>query len=93
MAEKLNVEDVADLACLKINEADIPQFEKHFEKVLQHFEHLSKVDTAGVAPMVTPHDKKSSLREDKVVQDLSLSELLDNAPEVKDAMFKVPPVV
>ncbi len=93
MAEKQNIQAIADLACLKIEDKDLGAFEGHFEKILEYFSTLQGVDTTGIDPMITPHGTQSSLRSDQVKQELSVDEILENAPEVKDSLFKVPPVV
>ncbi len=93
MAAKYNIQAIADLACLKIEDKDLGAFERHFEKILEYFATLEGVDTSGVDPMITPHGIQSPLRADQVKQELSVEKILENAPEVKDSLFKVPPVV
>lgn len=93
MDKKARVQEVADLACLKIEESELDQYQGPFDKILQYFAALEGVKTEGIEPMVTPHDKKVSLREDIVARDVEVEELLENAPEIKDSLFKVPPVV
>jgi aspartyl-tRNA(Asn)/glutamyl-tRNA(Gln) amidotransferase subunit C len=93
LKEKVTIEKVAQLARLSLSPEQKPEFEKHFSKVLDFFKDLQKVSTEGVEPMVTPHCIYTELRADEVRKDLSTEELLDNAPDVKDALFKVPPVV
>ena len=93
MINKKMVQKVADLACLQLQESKIDTIEVQFNKILSYFADLQKVDTAGVEPMVTPHDLTTALRADVVCKELTVEELLKNAPEVKNALFKVPPVV
>ncbi len=93
MAEKQNIQAIADLACLKFDSSELKTYEGHFEKVLNYFKTLQQVDTNGIAPMVTPHGLFPALRDDEVRQDLEVAEILENAPDVKDGLFKVPPVV
>ncbi len=93
MAEKQDIEAIAELACLKIDKNEIESYQNHFAKILNYFETLQSVETQGVSPMITPHGIQPPLREDKVVRDLTVDEVLQNAPEVKDGLFKVPPVV
>ena len=90
---KDQIKDVAHLARLKIDEKNIQSFQDNFNKVLNYFNVLSEVDTQGVEPMVTPHGIQPTLREDEVKQDLGVAEVLENGPDVKDSLFKVPPVV
>lgn len=93
MSQKQRIEDVAELACLKIDDSEAEDFQLHFNKILHYVAVMDELDTQGVEPMVTPHDFCPPLREDVVVQDLTVEEVLSNAPDVKDSLFKVPPVV
>ncbi len=93
LAKNQQIKEVADLACLQIDESEIETFQNQFDEAIQFFDRLSSLDTADIKPMVTPHDMKTPLREDRVVRDLTVDELLENAPDVKDSLFRVPPVV
>ena len=93
MAKTKGVQEVANLACLKIDESKISEFQEQLDKVVQYFDTLGTLETEQIEPMVTPHDKLSELRADEVKPDLDVESLLENAPEVKDSLFKVPPVV
>ena len=93
MAESFNVEKVAHLARLEMTDQERPQFEQQFQKIMELFKSIESVPTEGVAPMVTPHQMHSPLRKDKVDQKLKDEEILANAPDVKDNLFRVPPVV
>ena len=93
MSKKDEISEVAELACLKIEESRLPEFQNHFKKVMAYFENLNELDTSNVEPMITPHGIRSELRVDNVKKDLTVDEVLENAPDVKDSLFKVPPVV
>lgn len=93
MPKNQQVLEVADLACLKLNPQEAESFQQHFDKVMEYFKNLNEVNTEGVEPMVTPHNQFPDLRGDEVARDLTVDEVLANAPEVKDNLFKVPPVV
>ena len=93
MSVKKSVKDVAELACLDIRSDEESQFQNNFDQVMSYFSELENVNTDGIEPMVTPHEFTSKLRADEVRPDLSVDELLKNAPDVKDGLFKVPPVV
>ena len=93
MSKNEQIDKVADLACLKLDASQTKDFQGHFHKILQYFKSLEKVDTEDVEPMITPHGIRTALRQDIVNRDITTEELLENAPEVKDSLFKVPPVV
>ncbi|MEM7646539.1 MAG: Asp-tRNA(Asn)/Glu-tRNA(Gln) amidotransferase subunit GatC [Pseudomonadota bacterium] len=93
MQSQANVEKIADLARLSFSEEERDELQEQFQKILGYFEQIQGLETDNVDPMVTPHQYPSALREDRVDQDLSLQDILKNAPDVKDDLFKVPPVV
>lgn len=84
---------VAHLARLSINADEAKQLATQLSQVLGHFEHVSKVNTDGVEPMVTPTDVEGYWREDEVKVSTTVADALANAPEAVGNLFKVPPVV
>lgn len=93
MQKKEDVESIADLACLDLDASQKPVFQDHLKKIVESFQVLETLETQEVEPMVTPHNLAVSLRKDQVQADLSVDDLMENAPDAKDALFKVPPVV
>ncbi len=84
---------VAHLARLKLSETEAAAFAQQLGNALQHFEQISKVDTEGVEPLVTPVEIADFWREDIVIQELSAEEIVANAPSRQGNLFSVPPVV
>ena len=93
MADKNTVMKVAELARLHLDPNQLSSMEEQFNKILGYFAELQEVNTENIDPMRTPHDIKTNLRKDVVKKDITVEEILKNAPEVKDSLFKVPPVV
>lgn len=93
MLTKETVFQVAKLARLTISEEDAVVYQEQFEKILNYFQNISTMDTQGVEPLISPITTPAFLREDKVIQDISVDEILKNAPEAKGNLFKVPPVI
>ena len=87
------VRKVARLASLTITDAEAAEFQAHFDKILTYFETISEANTAGVEPLITPCDIETFWREDVVNQTNTAEEILQNAPDAKGNLFKVPPVV
>lgn len=87
------VKKVAHLARLTLKQEELEQLAKQLSTVLDHFESLSKVNTEGVEPLVTPTDMTSVWRADEVEPGFGQDVALENAPEVIGHLFKVPPVV
>lgn len=93
MISEDQVNRVAHLARLSLTAAEIKELAQQLSHVLKHFEHVSKVDTAGVEPLVTPTDMEAFWRDDKAEAWESPEVATANAPETMGNLFKVPPVV
>lgn len=93
MISEDEVARVAHLARLSLTKEEAKALAAQLSMVLGAFEHVSKVKTEGVEPLVTPTDMQLFLRADKVEKWESAEEALQNAPESVGNLFKVPPVV
>lgn len=93
MISEDEVARVAHLARLSITPEETKQLASQLSLVLGHFEHVSKVNTAGVEPMVTPSEIEPFWREDEVKSTGTVGDAMANAPEAVGNLFKVPPVV
>lgn len=93
MISEEEVARVAHLARLSLTAAEAATLSAQLSSVLGHFEHVSKVKTDGVEPLVTPTDMRPFLREDRSSNWESAEVAMQNAPEVVGNLFKVPPVV
>ena len=93
MISEDEVARVALLARLSVTPQDAKQLASQLSSVLGHFEHVSKVNTEDVEPLVTPTDVEAFWREDEVKGWKTATEAMANAPEAVGNLFKVPPVV
>ena len=87
---------VADLANLKLTEAEIRKFQADLDEILVHMDKLNEIDTAGVAPMAQvlyQSGNADTLREDRERAPLSNDKALANAPQPGAGYFKVPKVI
>jgi aspartyl-tRNA(Asn)/glutamyl-tRNA(Gln) amidotransferase subunit C len=66
---------------------------KQLEQILEYFEKLAEVDTAGVEPMTHVLKIDSVMREDETSLSLPLESILANAPSVEADSFKVPRIL
>ena len=94
------VKHVAKLSMLKIEEAEIGQYQDHLGKILKHIDELAKVNTDGVKPMANPMRENLDLfmdhndrREDMIGLSLPVQEVLRNAPDQKLNQFKIEAVI
>ncbi len=87
------VHKIADLAKLELTDQEIGDFAERFTAIFDHFQKLSKVNTDGIEPLVTPAPITFTPREDVVAKGLGGELSIKNAPEKQGNLFKVPPVV
>lgn len=93
MIDKQTIARIAKLGRLQISDQEATEYGEQLSKVLVQFEQISKVDTKGIEPLVTPSDMPAFWREDIVVQDQTAEEIVANAPQRTGNLFTVPPVV
>ncbi|HPI39174.1 MAG TPA: Asp-tRNA(Asn)/Glu-tRNA(Gln) amidotransferase subunit GatC [Pseudobdellovibrionaceae bacterium] len=93
MIDKKTIKKIAELSRLEVSDVDAEEYSVQLSKALQFFEHISKVDTHQIEPMITPVEIESFWREDIVNQEYTAEEMIKNAPESLGHLFKVPPVV
>jgi aspartyl-tRNA(Asn)/glutamyl-tRNA(Gln) amidotransferase subunit C len=93
---KLSREEVlhiARLARVALTEAEITRMSEQLSNLLEHFEVLQGVDTAGVPPTAQSVTLQSVMREDKVTPSLSQEDVLANAPRREGDCFRVKAVL
>ncbi|MFS4458979.1 Asp-tRNA(Asn)/Glu-tRNA(Gln) amidotransferase subunit GatC [Bdellovibrio sp. HCB2-146] len=93
MIDKKTIEHIAKLARLQITEQEAQEYSLQLAKALNHFEQISKVNTEGVEPLITPTEIESFWREDEALNEFTAEEMTGNAPDKAGNLFKVPPVV
>lgn len=93
MIDKKTIEHIAKLARLQVSAGEAEKYSEQLSKALGYFEQISKLETKGIEPLVTPSDVQPFWREDVVRKENSAEEMTANAPERMGNLFKVPPVV
>jgi aspartyl-tRNA(Asn)/glutamyl-tRNA(Gln) amidotransferase subunit C len=86
------VEHVAKLARLDLNEDQAQMYTEQLNDILRFAEKLNELDTDGVEPTSHVLPMANVMREDEQQPSLSREEALRNAPDQQDGMFRVPPV-
>ncbi len=87
------VDHVALLGRLKLSGEERERFTTQLNSILEHFEQLEHIDTAGVPPMSHAVPMSNVLREDQRAPSLTPQEALQNAPDRSDDFFEVPRVI
>ena len=91
--DKADVEKIAHLARIAIDEEMIPEYANNLSGILELVEQMAAVDTDAVAPMAHPLDMAQRLREDLVSEENQRDKFQENAPKVENGLFLVPQVI
>ncbi len=93
MITKKDVEYVANLSRLELDDADINNFVPNLQEILSYVDKLNELDTSDVEPTAHVLSLSNVKREDEIKLSLSNEEALKSAPETSDGFFLVPPVI
>ena len=80
---------IAQLAHLGLSEDEVPKFQEQLSEILDHFEALRALDTEGVPPTSHPLPLESVMREDETAPSLPVEDVLANAPNAENDLFRV----
>jgi len=83
------VEHVAHLARLRLSAEELEQMRTDLSAILDHIDLLKEVDVSDVAPSAQVTDLFNIMREDVVRPSLPREDVLANAPDQRDGMFRV----
>jgi aspartyl-tRNA(Asn)/glutamyl-tRNA(Gln) amidotransferase subunit C len=89
---KLSREEVlhiARLARLGLTGEEVGRFREQLSNILENFEVLRQVDTAGVPPTAQAIALQTVMRDDEVTPSLPTAEVLANAPRREGDCFRV----
>lgn len=92
-SQKLNVDDVANLARIELTDEEKEKFGSQLVDVLKYFEKLRAVETDGVEPMAHAFPRHNVWDEDREISGFSAQEALSNAPEKRQDQVVVPKVI
>jgi len=87
------VTNIAHLARLEIDSADIEGYARNLSDILTLVEQLNAVDTSNTPPMAHPQDSVQRLRVDKVTESDQREQFQAHAPQVEKGLYLVPKVI
>ncbi len=87
------VKHVAFLSRLRVDESNVEETKREFNKILDWVAELSEVNTDGIEPLVSVHTEPNEPREDVVTAKDMSNVVLANAPQKEFGYFVVPKVV
>jgi len=89
----LNIRHVARLARLSLTDEEVTTFEGQLGRVLEHIEHLKKLDVTDVEPTAHTYPVFNVTREDTPGTSLPREAVLGIAPRAANNLVIVPKVV
>ena len=93
MISREDVEHLARLSRLALSDAEIERMREQLSGILAYIDTLRALDTAGVEPTSHAVPVANVLRDDDVRPCLAQDEALANAPDRRDALFRVPRII
>ena len=91
--ERSDVEKIAHLARLGLNEAEIPQTTATLNNILGLIDAMQAVDTDGIEPLAHPLEATQRLRADQVTEQNQREAYQAIAPAVENGLYLVPKVI
>lgn len=83
---------IAKLANLNLLEEEVETYRNHLEEILNFANIVNHTSTEGVKELEA-NSLCNVFREDKIKESIPREELLQNAPEEQEGMFKIPKVI
>ena len=92
---RADVEAIASLAQLELDDAEIDLFGRQLAEILTYVEQLQRIDTTGVPPTASVVSAHAADRDDVVRPSLDRTEAIANAPDAarQVGLFRVPRVI
>ena len=90
---KEEVEKVAHLARLELNEDEINNHAQQLEKILEYIKQLERINTSNVPCTTRAIEVTNKFRLDEKIDYGNKQDLLDLAPSKEDKFFKVPKIM
>lgn len=84
---------IAKLANLNLKEEEVETYLVHLEDILNFANIVSHAPIEGLEETIGVQDRYNVFRKDEVKQTISKEDLLQNAPEQQEGMFKIPKVM
>jgi len=91
--DKTEVEKIAHLARLHINESETEEVTTRITDILTLIDQMQSLDTEAVEPLAHPLDVVQRLRVDEITEENQRDRLQQLAPASEDGLYLVPKVL
>ena len=93
MISREDVEHVARLARLQLNDDELERMREQLNTILGYIDKLRELDVTNVEPTSHAVPLVNVMREDEVVPCLPQEQMLANAPDRMGELFRVPRII
>lgn len=84
---------IAKLANLNLKESEVEKYKENLQDILNFANVVNNAPIEGLKETIGANNSYNVLRKDEVEQTSTKEELLQNAPEQQEGMFKIPKVI
>ena len=91
--ERCDVEKIAHLARLGLNEGELPRYTDALNSILGLVDQMQAVDTSGIEPLAHPLEASQRLRPDQVTESNQRETYQAIAPATENGLYLVPKVI
>ncbi|MEM7206898.1 MAG: Asp-tRNA(Asn)/Glu-tRNA(Gln) amidotransferase subunit GatC [Pseudomonadota bacterium] len=88
-----DVNKIAHLARLQIDDDQVEHYAENLSNILELVNQMNNIDTTDVTPMAHPQHAVARLRDDKVTESDQREHFQAHAPAVENGLYLVPKVV
>ena len=89
----IDIEKITKMARSNLTPTEKARLGADFVQMIEYFNKLNEVDVTGVESTVHPVSERNLYREDVVTKGLSTKEATEQAPQLFDGRFQVPPAI
>lgn len=93
MIPKQTVQNIAQLARLKLSEAELEKYTHQLNQILGYVEKLNELDTKNIVATSHAVEIPNPMRADEVVANTVIEEVLKISPDHEEHFFRVPKVL
>lgn len=84
---------IAKLANLNLKEEEVEAYKEHLQNILTYANVVNEAPIEGLEESIGVNEAYNVFRKDEIVQKIQREELLQNAPDSQEGMFKIPKVI
>ncbi|MBI4382411.1 MAG: Asp-tRNA(Asn)/Glu-tRNA(Gln) amidotransferase subunit GatC [Nitrospinae bacterium] len=93
MSAKFDIQHIAALARLNLNESEREKFARQLDQIVAYIDQLNELDTSGVEPMFHVLPLHNVFREDEERKVFPESDYLSGAPRRDKGHYEVPQIL